>query len=107
MLDEPAADASPGPNWRLGCAGYHYEDWREVFFPPGTPKTRWLAAYAERFDTLELNNTFHAPPDHARCRKWAGQVPDGFRFVPKLWRGITHERALWAGKAALEDFLAA
>lgn len=103
--DEPAGRPVDAVRWRLGCAGYHYDDWREVFFPPGTPKTRWLAAYAERFDTLEMNNTFHAPPTAERCRKWAEQVPEGFRFHAKLWRGITHDRALWAGKAAFEDFL--
>jgi uncharacterized protein YecE (DUF72 family) len=42
----------------VGTSGYQYKHWRQVFYPAGLPATRWLPYYAERFATVELNNTF-------------------------------------------------
>ena len=44
----------------------------------------FLAHYAERFDTVELNTTGYRLPSEDQFKRWAGTVPDGFRFAPKL-----------------------
>ena len=36
---------------RIGCSGWNYDHWREVFYPRGLPTSRWLQRYAEEFDT--------------------------------------------------------
>ena len=41
---------------RIGASGWVYPHWREHFYPQGLPQSRWLAYYAERFDTVELNS---------------------------------------------------
>jgi len=46
------------------------------------------------FDSIEVNSSFYKIPQAKTIAKWAEDVPDGFRFTFKLWRGITHEKGL-------------
>jgi len=41
----------------VGCSEWSYTDWRGVLYLPGLRTSRWLARYAERFDTVKLNTT--------------------------------------------------
>jgi uncharacterized protein YecE (DUF72 family) len=79
---------------RIGCSGWSYQDWREDFYPPGTPASRWLAHYATVFDTVEVNATFYRLPKLETVRGWAEQVPDGFLFAVKASRYLTHMKRL-------------
>jgi uncharacterized protein YecE (DUF72 family) len=60
------------PSARVGCSGWQYKHWRGDFYPLGLPQSRWLEYYAERFNTVEINNSFnndvggHAPRDAKR-----------------------------------------
>jgi uncharacterized protein YecE (DUF72 family) len=47
---------------RIGCSGWNYKHWRELFYPKGLPPSRWFAFYAETFDTVEINNSFYMLP---------------------------------------------
>jgi uncharacterized protein YecE (DUF72 family) len=44
----------------------------------------FLAFYAGRFDTVELNSTGYRLPSADQFRRWAEAVPDGFEFAVKL-----------------------
>jgi uncharacterized protein YecE (DUF72 family) len=79
---------------RIGCSGWSYRDWREDFYPPGTPASRWLAHYSSVFDTVEVNATFYRLPKRDTVRGWADQVPDGFLFAVKASRYLTHMKRL-------------
>lgn len=79
---------------RVGCAIWAYDGWANSFFPPGLPKVKRLAAYAERFHAVEGNTTFYAIPSAATVEGWAAQTPESFRFVPKFPRTITHDLLL-------------
>src|SRR5262249_7847135 len=50
--------------------------------------------YAERFPTVEINNTFYRMPKEDLIQGWAGQVPEHFAFVIKASRRITHDKRL-------------
>lgn len=26
--------------WWIGCSGFHYKEWKEVFYPKGIPQTK-------------------------------------------------------------------
>ena len=69
---------------RIGTSGWSYPSWRPGFYPPGTAPAEFLAFYARRFDTVELNTTGYRLPASDQFRRWAEAVPDGFRFAPKL-----------------------
>jgi uncharacterized protein YecE (DUF72 family) len=89
----------------IGTSGWQYDDWRERFYPPRLPTSRWLDHYAERFDTVELNVTFYRQPRPAVFDGWAARVPDGFRFAVKASRYLTHVRRLRRPRESVEYLL--
>jgi uncharacterized protein YecE (DUF72 family) len=68
----------------VGTSGWSYPTWRPGFYPAGLDPARFLAYYAERFPTVELNTTGYRMPGVEQFRRWAEQAPDGFQFAPKL-----------------------
>jgi uncharacterized protein YecE (DUF72 family) len=78
----------------VGTSGYSYKEWIGSFYPPKQPAATMLHYYGERFDTVEINNTFYRMPTAAMLSKWAEQVPQSFRFVLKAPRRITHDKKL-------------
>lgn len=53
-----------------------------------------LCYYGSLMDSIEINSSFYKIPMAATVKKWAGEVPEGFRFTFKLFRGITHNPQL-------------
>ena len=79
------AKGSPRVNsLSVGTSGWSYPSWRPGFYPAGLDPSGFLAFYAERFTTVELNTTGYRLPAEEQFRRWAEQVPDGFEFAPKL-----------------------
>jgi uncharacterized protein YecE (DUF72 family) len=74
----------------VGTSGWQYRDWRGRFYPKGLPAARWLEHYADRFQTVEVNNTFYRLPPPGTFGAWATRVPDGFTFAVKASRYLTH-----------------
>ena len=68
----------------VGTSGWSYPSWRPGFYPAGLDPSGFLAFYAERFSTVELNTTGYRLPAEEQFARWAEQVPDGFEFAPKL-----------------------
>ena len=80
---------------RVGCSGWNYDSWRHgVFYSERLPARRWLAAYAEQFDTVEINSTFYRLPKRAAAERWAQESPDDFTFTVKVSRYLTHVKRL-------------
>jgi uncharacterized protein YecE (DUF72 family) len=92
-----------GRPW-IGTSGWNYKHWRGEIYPKGLQAKKWLEFYAERFDTVEINNSFYRVPAPGVMAGWAQQTPPGFRFAPKLWRGITHYRRLKNSSEFLSGF---
>jgi uncharacterized protein YecE (DUF72 family) len=85
--------------------GLAYDDWLGPFYPPKTPKNRWLAYYAGCFDAIEMNTTFHAVPTPERVAGWAATVPENFRFAVKASKQATHDVPLSAAREPLALFV--
>lgn len=79
---------------RIGTSGWHYDAWRGTFYPKTVPKARLLSCYAERFDTVEINNTFYRLPPRETLQAWARATPGRFLFACKASRFITHMKKL-------------
>ena len=91
---------------RIGCSGWNYDDWRDVFYPPGLPESRWLGHYAQSFDTVEVNSSFYRLPTQRATERWAETTPPGFLFTVKASRYLTHVkrlRGVAAGSARLHE----
>jgi uncharacterized protein YecE (DUF72 family) len=81
-------------NYFVGTSGYSYPEWKGSFYPAKMAAKQMLRFYAERFRTVEINNTFYRPPVPSILGAWAGQVPADFRFVLKAPQEVTHVRRL-------------
>ena len=68
----------------VGTSGFSYPSWRPDFYPPGTQPRDFLAYYAARLPSVELNTTGYRLPSEAQFARWAEQTPPGFRFAVKL-----------------------
>ena len=79
---------------RVGCSGWSYQDWRGVVYPSDVPASGWFAAYAELFDTVELNNTFYRLPPEQTVERWREQAPAGFLYAVKVGAFGTHRKKL-------------
>jgi uncharacterized protein YecE (DUF72 family) len=69
------------------------------------PQREWLAHYASRFDTVEINNTFYRLPSEAAVNGWVEQTPKNFRFAVKASRYITHIKRFNNPEKYVERFL--
>jgi uncharacterized protein YecE (DUF72 family) len=78
---------------RVGTSGFAYPAWAPRFYPAGLPPSRFLAHYAGRLTTVELNNTFYRSPTPAATAAWLAATPPDFRFSIKAQRGGSY-RAL-------------
>ncbi|MGZ8349658.1 MAG: DUF72 domain-containing protein [Allosphingosinicella sp.] len=85
---------SPMAMIRIGCSGWNYRHWRELFYPKGLPARRWFEFYAAQFDTVEINNSFYRLPTAETFEKWRGQAPPGFCYAVKANRFLTQARKL-------------
>lgn len=77
----------------IGTSGWQYDDWKSVLYE-GVPKARWLEHYTTVFPTVEVNNTFYNLPKEMTFSDWETRTPEGFVFVCKASRFITHIRRL-------------
>jgi uncharacterized protein YecE (DUF72 family) len=63
-------------------------------YPAGLPQRAWLACYAERFATVEVNNAFYRLPERETFARWQESTPPGFTVAVKMSRYLTHIKRL-------------
>lgn len=90
--------------WHIGCSGFHYKEWKEVFYPKGLPQRLWLDHYCKYFNTLELNVTFYRFPQLSFLLNWYQKTPAHFSFAVKAPRLITHYKKFEGVELLLGDF---
>lgn len=76
----------------------------KYLFPPPFENASRLTYYASIFNSIEINSSFYKIPQAATISKWAASVPEEFRFTFKLWKGITHSKALNFNKEDVSAF---
>lgn len=79
---------------RIGTSGWHYEHWRNTFYPPRLPSSSRLGFYAEQLDCVEINSTFYRLPSKKTVMRWLAETPANFRFTLKASRYISHQKKL-------------
>ncbi len=91
-------------SYRVGCSGFHYPDWKDIFYPKTLPQRKWFEFYCSKFNTLELNVTFYRFPQLKFMQTWYDQSPPGFNFSVKVPRAVTHYRQFNNTDEMLSDF---
>ncbi|MBC7812425.1 MAG: DUF72 domain-containing protein [Burkholderiales bacterium] len=89
----------------IGTSGFNYKDWREIFYPKGTPQKAWLAYFAQHFNTVEINATFYGHFKPHVFANWRDSTPDDFCFALKGPKIITHTKRLQEVDEDLRYFL--
>jgi uncharacterized protein YecE (DUF72 family) len=89
----------------IGTSGWHYKHWQGPFYPDDIPKRGFLDYYAERFHTVEINNSFYQLPKEKTLIRWRNTVPSGFVFAVKASRYITHMKKLKDPEEPVSNFL--
>ncbi|MEW6584723.1 MAG: DUF72 domain-containing protein [Nitrospirota bacterium] len=78
----------------VGTSGFGYKEWKGKFYPEKISPKEMLLFYSERFNSVEINNTFYHMPKESVLSSWAEQVPDDFVFALKAPQVITHLKRL-------------
>lgn len=88
--------------WRVGTSGYGYKEWKGKFYPEKLPQKDMLGYYAERFNSVELNNTFWRMPTTQSLNSLCEQVASSFCFAIKAPQSITHFKRLRGAEGDLK-----
>ena len=89
----------------LGTSSFTAAGWEKSFYPKGMRPADYLAFYAERFHTVEVDSTFYACPSARTVSNWAARTPEDFIFSVKVPQVITHEKALVNCAAEFAEFV--
>lgn len=78
----------------IGTSGFSYPEWKGSFYPEKITQAKMFAYYAERFPTVEINNTFYRMPNAEMIAGWADNAPKKFLYTLKAPQRITHVQRL-------------
>ena len=78
----------------IGTSGFNYNDWKELFYPKRLPQKKWLAYYAQHYDTVEINATFYRYFARTVFARWRDETSPTFQFTLKGPKEITHVKRL-------------
>ncbi|HYR93172.1 MAG TPA: DUF72 domain-containing protein [Methylomirabilota bacterium] len=92
------------PSALVGCSGWSYATWRPKFYPEGMRPKDFLAFYAAKFATIEINYTFNHLPTEKNVATWLGATDQTFRFGLKASQLITHRAQLREPARTLPPF---
>ncbi|MER8438624.1 DUF72 domain-containing protein [Mesorhizobium sp. M1312] len=75
----------------IGTAGWSIPSRYKDLFPDSGSH---LERYGDRLGAVEINSSFYKPHRRETYERWAGSVPQDFRFCVKVPKAVTHERRL-------------
>lgn len=75
---------------RLGTSSFSESDWVGPFYPPGTKPADFLAYYATRYSTVEVDATYYAIPSRRTVEGWSKKISNDFILSAKFPRSIVH-----------------
>jgi len=82
------------PVFFIGTSGWTYDHWKGLFYPENLPKKGWFDYYASNFSAVEINATFYRTFKDETYLNWKERSPQGFGYVLKTPKLITHRKYL-------------
>lgn len=95
----------PTVNLYCGTSGFAYPSWKPDFYPQTLVSAKFLSYYATRLNAVEVNYTYRRLASAATFRKWVGETPPEFIFLPKAHMKITHSYKLQGAEEFTRAFL--
>lgn len=99
---QPAVGGSPV--FFVGTSGWTYDHWKGVFYPAKLAKSRWFDHYAAQFNAVEVNATYYRAFEDQTYQKWRARAPQGFGYILKTPRVITHLKLLKGVESEVQVF---
>lgn len=90
---------------RVGCSGFVYPSWKGRFYPDELARSKWLAHYSSKFNTLELNASFYRFPIVKNLKVLHDGTPSDFKFTIKAHKIITHSMKMKNAKDKVNEFM--
>lgn len=88
----------------VGTSGWTYEHWKGRFYPQDLAQAHWFDFYAAQFSAVEVNATFYRTFKDQTYHKWRQRAPEGFGYVLKAPRLITHRKYLVDVEQDIQNF---
>jgi uncharacterized protein YecE (DUF72 family) len=88
-----------------GTSGWAYTTWKPRFYPANLPSSQFLAYYATRLNSVEVNYTFRNRVSPQLLTEWIEATPAHFKFAVKAPQSITHIKRLRGVARATFQFL--
>lgn len=93
------------PLYNIGCSGWFYWHWKDIFYPENLPTKEWFSHYARSFKTVELNAPFYSWPTETTIKAWLKQAGRrNFFYTVKVCELITHTKKFTGTKELVKDF---
>jgi len=92
--------------FRIGTSNIVVPGTKQTFPAAFQTGTR-LHYYSSLFNSLEVNSSFYKVPMPSTFGNWSRDVPADFRFSVKLWKNITHAKALDFNPSDILKFMSA
>jgi uncharacterized protein YecE (DUF72 family) len=89
----------------IGATGWSMKEWKGKIYPLKVKVNDFLFHYSRQFNGIELNSTHYNLPKSETIEKWKNQVPDDFRFSPKVWQQVSHRKDLGLSSGNLDRFI--
>jgi len=69
-------------SYYLGCSGWSYNHWIDVFYPSNLQRREWLIFYSKYFNSVEVNATFYRFPFTNVVKGWYNKksIKDNFNI---------------------------
>ncbi len=75
---------------RIGTSGYHYPDWKTVFYPPELRASDYLEFYSRHFQAIEINGTYYKIPSRTQMKSLNERTPNDMAISVKAYNHFTH-----------------
>ncbi|RPI92348.1 MAG: DUF72 domain-containing protein [Chloroflexi bacterium] len=92
-------------NFYIGCPIWSFKGWVGNFYPEAAKPSDFLREYTRRLTTVEGNTTFYAVPAQKTLEGWSEEMPETFRFCPKVPKAISHEGKLMDNVERAQEFI--
>jgi uncharacterized protein YecE (DUF72 family) len=83
--------ASGRVRFLFGLTAWSNEHFGDTLYPPKTPAEEALRRYSSLFPVVGVDQLYHRLPGRKLLTEWVERTPDGFLFLPKMWKKVTHE----------------
>jgi uncharacterized protein YecE (DUF72 family) len=89
----------------FGCSQWGYGSWAGTLYPKDVKPGKYLYHYAQMFNSVELNPTYHDYVEQETLIRWKENVPPGFKFCPKIPKIISHDKMLYGVSEFTAEFI--